>query len=121
MLELRLLERAGDRVAQIVHVQRLLQIVARAELDRAYGVLDRRIRGHHQDAGGRAAAPRSAASRSSPLAVGKAEVEQGQVGLQLGEEPLALGARGGERSPVPELLERAPDVLAEDLFVLDDQ
>ena len=67
------IERAVDHDEQLVDLERLLQVVERAEPHRFDRALDRRVRGHHHDLrhlGGVAGAALSSRIRSRPLSSG---------------------------------------------------
>ena len=117
------IERAADDDQQLVDLERLLQVVERAELHRLDRALDRGVRGHHQDLG-----PLALGRRADVLAdqVEAAQlrhdvVDDEEVERPLGQQPLA--SRGLRRLDhlVAGVAQRPAERLEDLLFVVDEQ
>ena len=69
---------AGEQLAQAGEVQRLGQVVERAELDRFDGAVDRRVRGHQDDAALRLRLP-DRAQDVEPAELRHLQIDEGDV------------------------------------------
>ena len=96
------LERAADDDEQLVDLERLLQVVERAELHRLDRALDRGVRGHHQDLRPLAVGRRRDAARGSDR--GRSAPASGcrrraRRTSRSAEQPLRLARAAGRRRP----------------------
>ena len=110
------LERAPHDDQQLVDLERLLQVVERAELHRLDGALDRRVRRHHQDLRPFASRASSRDELADQIEAGRVRhqvVDDQHVDAALGEQRAALRARCRlRRTSCPSSRSACPSVLA---------
>jgi hypothetical protein len=106
--------------AELVEVQRLLEVVGRAPPHGLYGVVHRPVGGHqhHLDRG---VDPEDLRQELEARAVREAEVEEHQVGRLLAHPVDAVGSGLGDPHVVIRAGQRLRDLAAEQALVLDDQ
>ena len=117
------LERAPDDDEQLVDLERLLQVVERAELHRLDRALDRGVRGHHQDLrtftfgrGGDELADQLQAAQLRHHVVDDHHVEGA-----LAEQPLRLTRARRLDDGVARIAQRAAECLQNLLLVVDEE
>ena len=112
-------DRALDTQPDLVEVERLEHEIARALLHRLHGVRDRAVGGHHDDRDIRIGGE-DLRQRVDAAAVGKAQVQQDDLGARLLDGAQALGDRAGLPHDEAAARERLAEIAREDGFVLDD-
>ena len=98
-----IVERAPDGDEQLVDLERLLQVVERAELHRLDRALDRRVGGHHDDLRplGRRRGRHELANQVDAAQLGHQVVDDEDVEEAPPEEPLRLARAPGGQHLVP--------------------
>jgi len=113
-------ERAVDAQPQLFQIERLLYVVAGAELHRAHRLRDGSVAGHHDDRQIRILR-QQVAEHVEAAAVRQPEVEERDVGGRLRRDAASLGDAGGVQDVEVLAREGSDEVPGEDGLVLYDE